>query len=126
MDQRSTGELMKDIASHAQELIRGEIKLAKTELKEEGRRATGSLTMFAAGAVAALFGLGFLLWAVTFLLALMLPLWGAAILMGVVLFIAATVLASVGMSRWRKLRGMEKSVGELRENVEWLKHPTKY
>jgi uncharacterized membrane protein YqjE len=126
MDQRTTGELMKDIASHAQELIRKEIKLAKTELKDEGKQAAGSAIMFAAGAVLALFGLGFLLWCATYLLALMLPLWGAALLVGVALFLIAAVCGSVGMARWKKVRGPERSVGELRENLEWLKHPTKY
>lgn len=124
--ERSTGEIMNDIVANAQEIIRAEVKLARVEIKEEARKGLQAGIMFATGAVTGLFALGFLLWAAAFALGLAMAMWAATLIVGVVLGIIAAVAASVGKARWAIIQKPERTLEELKENAEWLKHPTKY
>jgi uncharacterized membrane protein YqjE len=124
--ERSTGEIMGDIMANAQEIIRSEIRLARVEIKEEGRKAIRAVTMFGAGAVMAMFALGFVLWAIAYALGLALAMWAATLILGVVLAIGAAIGIAVGRRRWAEIHKPERTVEELKENAQWLKHPTKY
>jgi uncharacterized membrane protein YqjE len=122
---RSTGDIVSDIVANAQEIIRSEVRLARVELKAEAAKLIQAATMFAAGGVFGLFGLGFLLWAVTFGLATAMALWAASLITGVALVAIAGVLIMVGRGRWAQIHKPERTVEELKENVRWLKRPTK-
>ena len=58
---RSASDLVKNVISNVQDIIRGEVRLAKAELAEEGRKAGGVLAYLATAGVLAILGLFFVL-----------------------------------------------------------------
>ena len=62
-DQRSLGEIVGDISTNFTTLVRQEIDLAKTELKQEATTAGKGLGMLAGAAIAGLLVTLFLSWA---------------------------------------------------------------
>jgi len=123
---RSAGEIVKDILGSAQEIIRSEVRLAKAEVREEATKAIAASTMLGGGAVMALYGLGFLLAAATAGLALLMPWWASALIVGAVLAVGGGIGVSVGIARWKTVHAApDKAIADVKENVEWLKRQTK-
>ena len=52
-EERSVSDVLQDILRNLQDMVRSEIRLAKVEIREEGRRAVSSGIWIGAGAVAA-------------------------------------------------------------------------
>jgi uncharacterized membrane protein YqjE len=98
----STSELVKRLSTQLSELVRGELELARAELTAKGKRAGAGVGLAGAGGVVALYGVGALIAAAIAALDIVLPLWLAALVMGVVLLIVAGVLALVGRKELRE------------------------
>lgn len=98
----SLGTLVSDLSSQIPELVRSEMRLAQAELAEKGKRAGLGIGMFSAAGLLAFFGLAVLITTGILLLALVLPGWAAALIVAVVLFVLAGIVALVG----------KKAVGE--------------
>jgi len=92
----STAELVQRATEQVSRLIRDELALARAELTEKGKHAGIGVGLFGGGGVLALYGLGALIAAIILLLALVMPAWVAAVIVAVVLFAVAGVLALVG------------------------------
>jgi len=126
MSERSFGEIVKSIIGNLQEIVRAEVRLARTEIREEGGKAAESGKHLGMGAVAGLFSGLFLLNAVMYGLSGWMPLWAAALVVSAVLGIAAMMLLSKGREEWKKFSPKpEKTVETVKENVEWIKTQTK-
>ncbi len=123
--ERGIADILKDAVSNIQDIIRSEVQLAKVETKDEVRKAGAAGVMFGGAAVTALFGLGFCLLCVMFAIALALPLWAAALIVGVFLLLVAGALFSVGRERWKKVKMPEKTVFTVKEDVEWMRNQSK-
>jgi uncharacterized membrane protein YqjE len=121
---RSASEVLKDIIGNAQEMIRSEVRLAKAEVREEVTKTLDGAKLLGAGAGAGLFALGFVLVAVAQFLAQYMPGWAATLVVGVVLGIAAAVMISSGKGRV-KVPTPDKTIENVKENVEWVKNQTK-
>jgi uncharacterized membrane protein YqjE len=123
---RSTGELVKDLSREASALVRQEIQLAKTEMAEKAVDAGTGLAALMSAAVAALLALG----ALTALLILALddaiPGWAAALCVTVLWAVVSAAMALFGRQKLREMGKPipEKTVETLKEDIEWLKHPT--
>lgn len=124
-EHRSPGEIVRDIVANAQDIIRAEVKLAKTEIREESQKAISASAMLVAGGVIALYGLGFLLAAITAALALVMPFWAAALIVGALLAAGGGAGIALGLQHWKKVHAPRKTIEDVKENVEWLKHQTK-
>ncbi|GAA1230498.1 phage holin family protein [Pseudonocardia alaniniphila] len=98
----STSELVKRMSTQVSELVRGELALARAELTEKGKRAGAGAGLAGAGGVVALYGVGALIAAAIAALDIVLALWLAALVIGVVLLIVAGVLALVGRKELRQ------------------------
>jgi uncharacterized membrane protein YqjE len=92
----STAELVQRATEQVSRLVRDELALARAELTEKGKHAGIGVGLFGGGGVLAAYGLGALLTAVVLLLALVLPAWLAALIVAVVLFVLAGILALIG------------------------------
>lgn len=92
----STAELVQRATEQVSRLIRDELTLARAELTEKGRHAGLGAGFLGGGGALALYGLGVLIAAIVLLLALVMPAWVAALIVAVVLFAAAGVLALAG------------------------------
>jgi uncharacterized membrane protein YqjE len=123
--ERSASELVQNIVTNAQQIIRSEVRLAKAELREESKKALAGSAALATGGVLALFGLGFLLAAATAGLALVIPWWAAALIVGFVLAVAGGAGIAAGIKTWRTVHAPEKTIQDVKENVEWLKQQTR-
>ena len=81
--ERSLTTLLSDVAGETVELVRQELALFKAELQEKLGRAGIGAALVGAGALIAYSGWLFLLLAAVFALALVLPAWAAALIVGV-------------------------------------------
>ena len=123
---RSIVDVLQDILANLQGLIRSEVKLAKTEIKEEARKASRAAVVMAAGGVAALYAVWLLLLTIFFALAIAIPLWASALVLFVVTGILAAILLAAGKKRFQTVQPKpEKTIETVKENVEWMKQQTK-
>jgi apolipoprotein N-acyltransferase len=107
-------------------MVRSEIRLAKVEIREEVRRAVSSGVWIGAGTVGALSAWIFLLWALAYALATRMPMWAATLVIAVVMAAAAAVLIMGGIRRARRIQPIpERTVESVKENLGWMKQPTK-
>ena len=112
------GSLAAGVIEDVQDLVRSEIELAKTELKEEVTTAAGGATAIAAGAVAGSVGFVFLMLALTELLSRRLPRWMAAGVVGLALTGAAAALGAGGKTKLSAVNLIPKqTLRSLRENT---------
>ncbi|NUR86007.1 MAG: phage holin family protein [Nonomuraea sp.] len=94
-----THKLVSDLSDQVSRLVKDELRLAKMELAEKGKRAGFGAGMFGAAGMAAFFGGAVLVAAVVLLLALVRPAWAAAAIVAAILFIAAAVLGVIGKNQ---------------------------
>lgn len=77
-------------------LIRDELRLAQAELTAKGKRAGLGAGLFGGAGLVGLYGVGALVAAAILALALVLPWWLSAVIVGVVLLAIAGIAALVG------------------------------
>jgi uncharacterized membrane protein YqjE len=123
---RSLSDVLQDIIRNVQEIVRSEVRLAKTEIREEAVKAKSSMLLLGVGGVTALFAMLFLLVTIVYALALVMPSWAAALIVGTVLAVVASVVLMAGMKRFKQIHPTpERTVETIKENVEWVKQRTK-
>jgi uncharacterized membrane protein YqjE len=98
-DDRPAGELVGDLAAQTSKLVRQELELAKVELAEKGKNAGMGAGMFGGAGVSALYGLGALTAGAILALSQAIDAWLAAVIVAVVWFAVAGVLAMMGKSK---------------------------
>jgi hypothetical protein len=117
---------LQDILRNLQDMVRSEIRLAKVEIRDEGRRAASSGIWLGAGAVAAVSAWFFLLWTLVYALATQMPLWTATLLVALVMAAASAALIRSGIVRIKRIQPIpERTVESVKETLEWMKQPTK-
>ncbi|WP_443048830.1 phage holin family protein [Streptomyces sp. NBC_00328] len=90
------GELVQQASQQLTELVRGEMKLAQAEMKEKGKRYGKSGGLFGGASLAGFLMLQALVASVIAAVALLLPVWAAALIVTAVLGAIAAVLALRG------------------------------
>jgi uncharacterized membrane protein YqjE len=90
------GALVHDMTEQMSTLVRDEMRLAQAEMTQKGKAAGLGIGLFGASGVVAMFGLGTLIATVVLALALAMSAWLAALIVTVVLFAVAGVLALQG------------------------------
>jgi len=126
VENRSLSDILQDTIRNVQEIVRSEVRLAKTELREEVVKAKASTISIAAGAVAGIFAVLFLLFAAVYALALVVPNWAAALIVGAVLAVVAGMMLNTGLKRFKQIHPTpERTVETIKENVEWVKQQAK-
>lgn len=122
----SVADLVKQATEQMSRLVRDELKLARVEMAEKGRRAGMGAGLLRAGGMVALYGVGALLAAIGLGLAEAMPGWLAALIVAVVLFATAGVMALVGRRRISQavppvpaeaVRSVKADVDEVKERV---------
>ncbi|XVQ09994.1 phage holin family protein [Spirillospora sp. CA-255316] len=96
------GELVSRASQQVSELIRAELRLAVMELKDKGKHAGTGAGLYGGAGLVAMYGVGALIAAVIAALALAMPVWAGALIVGVVLLVVAAVLAAMGRSQTRR------------------------
>ena len=123
---RSTADLVKELSHQASVLVRKEIDLAKVELAEKGRQAGVGIAAFVGVAIVGLAALGALTAFLILALDEAMPGWVAALIVTVLWAAVGVVLGLFGRAKLREMGSPvpEKTVDTLKEDLEWLKHPT--
>ena len=125
-DGRSTAELVKDLSRQASLLVRQEIQLAKTEVAEKGKSVGTGAAAVAAAAVAGLLALGALTAFLVLALDGVMPAWTAALVVTLAWAAVGVGLALYGREKLREAGTPvpEKTIETLKEDMEWIRHPT--
>ena len=109
-----------------QGVVRSEVRLAKTEVREAAVKAKSSTALLGGGTVAAIYALLFLLLGIVYTMALVMPTWAAALIVGAALAVVATLVLTAGVKRFKGIHPTpERTVETIKENVEWAKQQAK-
>jgi len=77
---RTFSAILQDIAGHLAEIVRSEIRLARVEMRQDFAQVARASAFLAAGAIFALYALGFVLLGVVYALATSIAPWLAAVI----------------------------------------------
>jgi len=124
---RPIGDLLKQLSEQTTTLVKKELDLAKAEVAEKGKKAGVGAGMFGGAGVSALMGLGALTAAAITLLddAMSTPL--AALIVSVVWFAIAGVLALQGRNKVQEAGPPvpEQATESVKEDLQWAKTQAK-
>lgn len=92
------GHLIGNLATDIQDLVRGEVRLARAELNEKLDRVIMAAIWLIGGALVAFAGLVVVLEGGAAALALAIPAWAAFLIVGIVIIIVGALLARSGLA----------------------------
>jgi uncharacterized membrane protein YhiD involved in acid resistance len=120
---RSLGTIVKELTADVSMLFRSEIALLKLEMTDMVAKLGGGAAMFAGALFLGLFGLAFLfVTAVLGLVALGVPAWVSSLIVTIVLFVSAAVLAMLGKKKFAAVKFVPtESVEHIKSDIESLK-----
>ena len=127
-DNRSLGELFAELAQETSTLVRQEVTLAKVEVSEKASRAVRHVGVLAAGAALAYAGLLAIIAGAIYLVAEIdvVPLWLAALLVGLVVAIVGYLLVRKGLDALKREDFTPRQTMEaLKEDQQWAKDQTR-
>lgn len=121
-ENRSFVGIVQDVVSNVEDIVTSEVRLVRAEITAKAKKAVVASRVLAAGGLLAFYGVGFLLLAAVYALTLIIPAWGAAL----VVFGAVTAIAgALILAGWKRLKQVhakpEAAIQSAKENVQWLK-----
>ena len=121
--ERPIGDLLKQLSEQTTTLVRQELELAKAEVSEKGKKAGAGAGMFGGAGAAAMLGLGALTAAAITLLDNAMSTQLAALIVSVVWFAIAGVLALQGRNKVQEATPPvpEQATESVKEDVKWAK-----
>lgn len=119
------GELLGNVAVDIQDLVRGEVRLARAELDQKLDRVIMAAIWLLGGALVAFAGLVVILQGVAAALALVLPTWAASLIVGVLIVVVGALFARSGLAMLslknltpdRMASSLQKDVNVVKEHV---------
>ena len=119
---RSLGDIVGDISRDLSTLVRQEMDLAKSEMKQEVARVGKGAGMFGGAGAAGYLALFFLSFALTYLLDNWMPVELAALIVAALWGIAAAVLAARGKKEIQEANPqLPVTQQTLKEDVQWAR-----
>lgn len=120
--QRSLGQLVSDASADVSSIVRGEIELAKTEVMADVTKAGKGAGFLVAAGVLALYMLGLIFLGLAGVIAIWLDWWSGLLIMAGVLLLVVGILALVGISQIKKVKGKpESAISQGQKTVAELK-----
>jgi uncharacterized membrane protein YqjE len=121
-DTSSVGELVREVANDLSTLMRQELELAKTEVKEEIAKGGKAAGMLGGAGLAGYFVALFLSLALMWALAAVIPTGWAALVVAVLWGIVGAILYSTGRKKLRQVNPKPEQTAEtLKEDVQWAR-----
>jgi hypothetical protein len=116
------GALLGELGEEARLLVRQEVELAKTEIKESTQHATGAGAGFGAAALVGYLALAILAVAAGLGLAEVMPAGLAFLIVGIVLAVVAGVAFLIGRKNLQALSPVpRKTIDTIKEDLSWLR-----
>jgi len=130
-DEASMTGLMRGIINDIGDLIRQEIRFARTEIKTDLRKTRNAMAVLALGSGAALLGVILLALMLVYLLHWLslpaeettrgLPLWACYGIVSAVFLVAGSVVAFLGCKMFQSFNPLpDQTAKTVKENVEWI------
>lgn len=120
-DDRSLGELFAELSRETSNLVREEVALAKSEVRKTATEAGKDVGFMAAGGSVAYAGFLAIIAAIILVLGEFLPLWIAALLVGLVVAGIGYFLVQRGLSGFKNLQvAPQQTIETLKEDKEWI------
>ena len=120
--EQSILDVVKSAIRDAQDLVRGEIALAKSELRGELKKMAAGAGALAAAAVMAIVALVFffatIAWAIADVAGW--PMWAGLGIVTLLAVVIAGALAAVGRARLAAERHLPLTVDTMKENAKWI------
>ena len=120
---RSAGELVKQLSEQVSVLVRDELRLAQLEMTRKGKQAGFGAGLLGTGGLIALYGVGCLIACAVIAISGAVAAWLAALIVGAALLVAAGLAALVGRRRLR--RGAppvpRETIGSVKHDVEAIR-----
>lgn len=120
---RSIGTIIKDLTADFSTLFRSEVALLKLEVKDTVAKLGGGAALFAGAVALAIFGLAFMFVTLTLgLVALGIPAWISSLIVTVLLFAGAGLLAILGKKKFAAVQFVpSQSVEQIKSDIDSLK-----
>jgi uncharacterized membrane protein YqjE len=122
---RSIADVLQDIVGNVQEIVRSELRLAKSELRDQLVKVKAAAPLLLIGIGAALLAAFFLAWTAFYALALVIPMWAAALVVAVALGLMGIIAMTMGLGALSRVRPPEQTINSVKENVQWAKQQVK-
>ncbi len=122
LDERTWKTIVADIIRDIEKIVQNEIRLAGVELKQKLVQGGMAGTMLAGAGVMGFFAMACMITACIAALHIVMPLWLAAVVMGVLLGTAAGGAFLAGRMMLQEFDPVpRRTVETLKENLEWAK-----
>jgi hypothetical protein len=120
---RPIGEIAGELTRDLSLLVRQELELAKAEMAQKGKTAVPGLEMLGAAGAVGLMAAGAVTACAVLVLAIFMPAWLAALVVGIVLAAVAYLLVMRGKEQVGKAGAPipEQTIETVKEDVEWAK-----
>jgi len=124
---QSVAELIERLSEQTARLVRDEIRLARFELQQKGKRAGIGAGMFGVGGLLGLYAGGAIVAGLVLLLAMAVQAWVAALIVGVILLVIAGVLGLIGKKQVQHATPPvpEEAMQSVRQDVDTVKEAAK-
>jgi predicted phage tail protein len=118
----STSGLISDLLREVREVVSREMALAQLEISELASTSVRHAVGLLIGTAVAAAGGMVLLAAAVYALALAVPFWISALIVGGVVSLAGMIAAMIALNRFKQMKiEPEHTLASLREDKEWLK-----
>lgn len=120
---QSLGQMFAAVSRDMSELLRGEIKLAKAELRVDVKYGGKAVGLFAAAAFVVVLAVILLTFAIAYAFDTFLPTWLAFLVTSVLFVVIAGLLGLLGRSSVRKVKPPERTIRTSKDTAQFLKNP---
>ncbi len=122
-DERSVGELLRELSAETSTLVRQEVQLAKAELTVKAKQAGKGAGLLGGAAVMGLALLGAFTAFLIAVIALVVPVWLSALIVTVLYGVIAGVLALAGKKALQQAGPAkpQQTIDTLKEDAQWTK-----
>jgi hypothetical protein len=116
------GELVSQLSAQTSRLVRDEMRLAQQEFRESAKHAGLGAGLLSAAGLLAVLGLATLIASAVAALSLVLPLWAAALIIGVALFAAAGVTGLISKKQVQQVSPVpQRTVESVKQDLDEVK-----
>ena len=124
-EDKSLGELVASATKDLSALVKGEVALAKAEIRQEVKAAAKGGAMFGAAGFAGYFALVFVSVAAAFAIGVPLTLGWGFFIVGALYGLVAGLLALKGKKSMSAMGKPERTIRQAKETTNWARHPTR-
>ncbi len=121
--ERSAGELVKELTELVPRLVRDEIRLAQVEMAQKGKQLGTGVGAFAGSGLIALYAVGCLLACTIIAISGVIAAWLAALIVGAALLAVSGIAALIGRSRLTRATPPvpKEAIGSVQADVQEVK-----